>query len=95
MWKAAFLMLFYFQEIPGITDVQIPRRLGPKRANKIRKLFNLSKEDDVRQYVVKRKLPLKDGQKKQRYKSPKIQRLITPAVLQVIFYRLFCLRTHL
>jgi hypothetical protein len=24
---------------------------GPKRASKIRKLFNLSKEDDVRKYV--------------------------------------------
>merc|ERR1712121_347874 len=44
-------------EIPGLTDVTIPRRLGPKRANNIRKLFNLSKEDDVRQYVLKRPLP--------------------------------------
>ncbi|CAG2119187.1 unnamed protein product, partial [Medioppia subpectinata] len=32
------------KEIPGLTDNTIPRRLGPKRANKIRKLFNLSKE---------------------------------------------------
>lgn len=31
------------QEIPGLTDAPIPRRLGPKRANHIRKLFNLSK----------------------------------------------------
>ncbi|RZF41275.1 hypothetical protein LSTR_LSTR015437 [Laodelphax striatellus] len=36
-------------EIPGLTDTTVPRRLGPKRASKIRKLFNLSKEDDVRQ----------------------------------------------
>jgi len=70
------------QEIPGLTDVQIPRRLGPKRASKIRKLFNLSKEDDVRQYVIKRPLPLKEGKTKQRYKAPKIQRLITPVMLQ-------------
>merc|ERR1711890_218014 len=27
-------------EIPGLTDNTIPRRLGPKRASKIRKLFN-------------------------------------------------------
>jgi len=67
-------------EIPGLTDVTLPRRLGPKRAGKIRKMFNLSKEDDVRQYVIRRPLPLKEG-KKQRYKQPKIQRLITPHVL--------------
>lgn len=49
-------------EIPGLTDNSKPRRLGPKRASKIRKLFNLGKEDDVRQYVIKRALPLKEGQ---------------------------------
>ena len=70
------------QEIPGLTDVTVPKRLGPKRASKIRKLFNLSKEDDVTQYVIKRPLPLKEG-KKQKYRSPKIQRLVTPVVLQV------------
>ncbi|KAB1725577.1 hypothetical protein FNE60_30085, partial [Klebsiella pneumoniae] len=69
------------KDIPGITDVTVPKRLGPKRASKIRKLFNLSKEDDVRQYVIKRPLPVKEG-KKQKYKSPKIQRLVTPVVLQ-------------
>ena len=70
------------QEIPGLTDVTVPKRLGPKRASKIRKLFNLSKEDDVKQYVIKRPLPVKEG-KKQRFRSPKIQRLVTPVVLQV------------
>ncbi|XP_026284870.1 40S ribosomal protein S6 [Frankliniella occidentalis] len=69
------------QEIPGLTDKSIPRRLGPKRASKIRKLFNLTKLDDVRQYVIKRPLPQKEG-KKQRFKAPKIQRLITPLALQ-------------
>merc|ERR1711973_444614 len=68
-------------EIPGLTDNTIPRRLGPKRASKIRKLFNLTKEDDVCQYVIKRPLPLKDGKKAQ-HKAPKVQRLITPGVLQ-------------
>ncbi|XP_034241468.1 40S ribosomal protein S6 [Thrips palmi] len=69
------------QEIPGLTDKSIPRRLGPKRASKIRKLFNLTNKDDVRHYVIKRPLPLKEG-KKQQFKSPKIQRLITPLTLQ-------------
>lgn len=69
-------------DIPGLTDTTIPRRLGPKRAGKIRKLFNLSKDDDVRQYVVRRPLKLKEGQEKPKTKAPKIQRLITPLVLQ-------------
>lgn len=68
-------------EITGLTDTNVPRRLGPKRASNIRKLFNLTKDDDVRQYVVKRPLPEKEG-KKARVKAPKIQRLITPVVLQ-------------
>nr|CAD7399525.1 unnamed protein product [Timema poppensis] len=75
-------------EIPGLTDTTIPRRLGPKRASKIRKLFNLTKEDDVRQYVIKRPLPLKEGKTKQRFKAPKIQRLITPVTLQRKRHRL-------
>ncbi|KAG5181628.1 ribosomal protein S6e-domain-containing protein [Tribonema minus] len=66
-------------EVPGLTDVTVPRRLGPKRANKIRKLFNLSKEDDVRKYVIARKFEKKG---KTVTKRPKIQRLITPAKLQ-------------
>ena len=61
--------------------MNVPRRLGPKRASKIRKLFNLSKKDDVRQFVVKR--PVQKEGKKERFKAPKIQRLITPIVLQV------------
>merc|ERR1712203_859128 len=39
-------------DIPGLTDTTIPRRLGPKRASKIRKLFNLTKDDNVCQYVI-------------------------------------------
>lgn len=63
------------QDIAGLTDEVKPRRLGPKRANKIRKLFNLSKEDDVRKFVIRREA----GKTK---KAPKIQRLITPLRLQ-------------
>lgn len=48
-------------DIPGLTDQVIPRRLGPKRASKIRKLFNLSKEDNVCQFVVRKPLPAKEG----------------------------------
>ncbi len=61
-------------EIEGLTDTQKPRRLGPKRASKIRKLFNLEKGDDVRKYVIRREI-VKDG-KKTVVKAPKIQRLV-------------------
>ena len=69
------------EEVPGLTDKTIDRRLGPKRASRIRKLFNLSKDDDVRKYVIRRELPAKEG-KKPKTKAPKIQRLVTPASLQ-------------
>jgi len=69
------------QEIAGLTDRYLPRRLGPKRATKIRKLFNLSKLDDVRKYVIRRELPAKEGKKKKTV-APKIQRLVTPLTLQ-------------
>ncbi|KIY74228.1 40s ribosomal protein s6-b [Cylindrobasidium torrendii FP15055 ss-10] len=69
-------------DIPGLTDVVLPKRLGPKRATNIRKMFNLSKEDDVRKYVIRREVqPKKEGAKPYT-KAPKIQRLVTPTRLQ-------------
>ncbi|KAH6918218.1 40s ribosomal protein s6-b [Coprinopsis sp. MPI-PUGE-AT-0042] len=71
------------QEIPGLTDVVLPKRLGPKRATKIRKFFNLSKEDDVRKYVVRREVKSSKKEDAKPYtKAPKIQRLVTPLRLQ-------------
>jgi len=73
------------EEVEGLTDKTFPRRLGPKRASKIRKLFNLSKEDDVRKYVIRREIKTKEGKpepKIPKTKAPKIQRLITPQRLQ-------------
>jgi len=67
-------------EVPGLTDEPVPRRLGPKRANKIRALFNLSRSDDVRKYVITRTFTNKKGREIK--KSPKIQRLVTPLTLQ-------------
>merc|ERR1719359_1971641 len=65
------------EEIPGLTDDNKPRRLGPKRASNIKKLFNLEKKDNVRQFVVRREI---EGKKKK--KAPKIQRLVTKSMLQ-------------
>jgi len=70
------------EEIAGLTDTLVPRRLGPKRASKIRKLFALSKDDDVRKYVIRREIPAKSEDKKPSSKAPKIQRLVTPISLQ-------------
>jgi len=82
------------EELPGLTDKQIPRRLGPKRASKIRKLFNLDKKDDVRKYVIRRELtkPTKSGKK--RSKAPKIQRLVTPLTLQRRRHRVALKKRH-
>lgn len=59
-------------ELPGLTDVTLPKRLGPKRATRIRKFFNLSKEDDVTKFVIRREVTTKAG--KTYTKAPKIQR---------------------
>jgi len=70
------------QDLPGLTnpDSIRPSLRGPKRASNIRKLWGLSKEDDVRQFVSRKRV--KDGKNgKPRYKSPKIQRLVTPLSL--------------
>ncbi|EFJ14726.1 hypothetical protein SELMODRAFT_172795 [Selaginella moellendorffii] len=70
------------KHLPDLTDTEKPRMRGPKRASKIRKLFNLDKEDDVRKYVntYRRNFTAPSGKK--RSKAPKIQRLVTPRTLQ-------------
>ncbi|KAI9677842.1 MAG: 40S ribosomal protein S6 [Trizodia sp. TS-e1964] len=70
------------KEIPGLTDTVHPKRLGPKRATKIRKFFGLTKDDDVRKFVIRRKVEPKNEEKKAYSKAPKIQRLVTPQRLQ-------------
>ena len=79
------------KELPGLTDTTNDLRLGPKRANKIRKLFNLPRHSDNRgvkdatkitvnnidvcRAVVKR--ITKEVEGKKYYKAPKITRLLT------------------
>jgi len=67
------------KDLEGLTDPKCyrPKRLGPKRANYIRKAFRLSEDEDVRKFVVRRPITHREG-KKSTYKAPKIQRLITP-----------------
>ena len=66
-------------DIDGLTNAQVPKRLGPKRANNIRKFFGLTKEDDVTQFVIRREIV--KGEKTYT-KAPKVQRLVTPQRLQ-------------
>ncbi|KAL8679496.1 MAG: hypothetical protein Q9224_004358 [Gallowayella concinna] len=70
------------EDLPGLTDKVLPKRLGPKRATKIRKFFGLSKEDDVRKFVIRREVQPKGEGKKPYTKAPRIQRLVTPQRLQ-------------
>ncbi|KAI5280928.1 40S ribosomal protein S6, partial [Ascosphaera aggregata] len=67
-------------ELPGLTDTVKPKRLGPKRATKIRRFFSLDKKDDVRKFVIRRTIT-REG-KPDYTKAPKIQRLVTPQRLQ-------------
>ncbi|XP_040193036.1 40S ribosomal protein S6-like [Rana temporaria] len=64
------------KDISCLTDNTFHHHLGPKRASRICKLFNLSKNADVHHYVVRKHLV------KARTKAPKIQRLVTLRVLQ-------------
>ncbi|KAL2051114.1 hypothetical protein ABVK25_008543 [Lepraria finkii] len=70
------------EELPGLTDKVLPKRLGPKRATKIRKFFGLGKDDDVRKFVIRREVQPKGEGKKPYTKAPRIQRLVTPQRLQ-------------
>merc|ERR1711906_104774 len=67
--------------LPGLTDTEKPRLRGPKRASKIRKLFALGKDDDVRKYVNTYRREFESNGKKHS-KAPRIQRLVTPLKLQ-------------
>jgi small subunit ribosomal protein S6e len=50
-------------DIPGLTDTDVPRHLGPKRANKIRKLFALKKDEVelTKKCVIRRKWTAANG----------------------------------
>jgi small subunit ribosomal protein S6e len=80
------------QEIPGLTDTIKPRRLGPKRASKIRKLYEIEKAEGgktsnttalLKKHVIRRTFKsAKNPDAHERQKAPKIQRLITDVRLR-------------
>jgi len=67
------------KEIEGVTNEIKPKRLGPKRASKLRKLLNIPRTKEahilVRKVAVRRTWTAPNG--KSRQKAPKIQRLVT------------------
>jgi len=67
--------------IEGLNNEKKPRRRGPKRATRIRKLFALTKKDDPRRYVVLYSRKIEKGGKAH-YKTARIQRLVTDVRLR-------------
>jgi len=80
------------KEIPGLTDTTNNRRLGPKRANNIRKLYGIEKQEGkdqanttalIKKNVVRRTFKSKKNPDAPlRQKAPKVQRLITDVRLR-------------
>ena len=81
------------QEIPGLTDTTKPRRLGPKRASGIRKLYGIEKAEGekttqsscalIKKHAIRRTFKsTKNPDAPQRHKAPKVQRLVTEVRLR-------------
>jgi small subunit ribosomal protein S6e len=68
------------KEIPGLSNDKKKNAFLSKRASKIRKFYALTKEDDLKKYIVKESICANSNQKEVKY--PKIQRLITPLWIQ-------------
>lgn len=64
------------QEIEPLTTVSIPNVCQPKRAYRIRKMWNLPRDADPRPYLIKREVKNKAGEVI-KVKVPKVQRLMT------------------
>lgn len=73
------------KEIEGLTNDEKPRRLGPKRASKIRKLFGIKKTESQQRILIQRAAVRRTwttAAGKNRQKAPKVQRLITETRLR-------------
>ena len=80
------------KEIPGLTDETKSRRLGPKRATGIRKLYGIEKTEGekttqsscalIKKHAIRRTFKSAKKPDATRHKAPKIQRLVTEARLR-------------
>ena len=68
------------QPISGLTGLNEKKSFGSKRASKIRKLFSITKGEDLKKFIIKKKL--KNNSSLNKLKLPKIQRLIKPVKIQ-------------
>ena len=77
------------KDLPGLTDDVKPRRLGPKRASGIRKLYGIEKVENektlqsscalIKKHAIRRTFKSKKNANANRHKAPKVQRLVTEA----------------
>jgi small subunit ribosomal protein S6e len=80
------------KEIPGLTDETKSRRLGPKRATGIRKLYGIEKAEGektlasscalIKKHAIRRTFKSKKNAEANRHKAPKVQRLVTESRLR-------------
>jgi small subunit ribosomal protein S6e len=80
------------KEIPGLTDETKNRRLGPKRASGIRKLYGIEKIEGektsltscalIKKHAIRRTFKSKKNVEAARHKAPKVQRLVTESRLR-------------
>ncbi|KAI3388536.1 hypothetical protein SNEBB_008881 [Seison nebaliae] len=85
--QIASLSCIIIKEETPMSDKTYPRRLGPKRAGKIRQLFNVARGHDLRKFVMRKPVYYKDPEKQKKFEekypgvvktvAPKIQRLVT------------------
>lgn len=55
------------KDIPSLTDTNIPRRLGPKRASKVKKLFAIKDKNAaelIKKNIIRRKYTDKKGKER-------------------------------
>jgi small subunit ribosomal protein S6e len=80
------------KEIPGLTDETKNRRLGPKRASGIRKLYGIEKAEGekttqsscalIKKHAIRRTFKSAKKADVTRHKAPKVQRLVTESRLR-------------
>ena len=80
------------KDIPGLTDETKSRRLGPKRATGIRKLYGIEKTEGekttqsscalIKKHAIRRTFKSAKKPDATRHKAPKVQRLVTEARLR-------------
>merc|ERR1711890_129199 len=75
-------------DIEGLTDTTVPKRLGPKRANHIRKFFGYTKAPKIQRLVTPQTLQRKRALKAKKVKNAQHQRDAAAEYAQLLAKRL-------